>query len=182
MKHLVLATTVAVLTASSSVAVAPAGTVQSKAKAFDEVEACRSIADSAQRLACFDQSVAKLQEAADKQDIMVVDREQVRQTRRSLFGFSVPDLGIFGGGNKADKHTDDRDDVKEITGTVRTARMDGEGNWIVTLDDGAVWHQTDGAVGIAPRAGGQVTIRRAALGSYFLRVGNQPGVKARREN
>lgn len=179
MKHLILAA--ATITSSASLAAAPVNTLQSKAKAFDEVVACRAIADNAQRLACFDQSVSKLQEAADKRDIMVVDREQIGETRRSLFGFSLPDIGIFGGG-KPDRHGGDAEDLKQITGTVRSARMDGAGQWIVTLEDGAVWHQTDGTLGIGPKPGTPVIVRRAALGSYFLKVGSQPGVKARREN
>lgn len=179
MKRFILAA--AILASSSGLAGKPRDTTQTKAKAFDEVVACRSITDSAQRLACFDQSVAQLQDAANNHDIMVMDREQVRQTRRSLFGFSLPDLGIFGGG-KPDKHGEDEDDIKEITSTVRSARQDGAGDWIVVLDDGAVWHQTDGVITFDPKSGAQVTIRRAALGSYFMRIGKQPGVKARREN
>lgn len=180
MKRLLLVA--AVLTSLPAIARTPSPSTQSKAKAFDDVVSCRSITDNAQRLACYDQSVASLQDAAAKHDIVVVDREQVRETRRSLFGFTLPSFGIFGGGDKAGKQADDQDDIKEITATVRGARQDGQGNWIVTLDDGAVWHQMDGVLAFDPKAGSQVTIKRAALGSYFLKVGKQPGVKARREN
>jgi hypothetical protein len=150
------------------------------AKAFDQLLACKGITDSAQRLACYDQTVGTLADAKAKRDIVVVDKQEVREAKRSLFGFTLPNLRIFGDSDAA-KGSEEPEE-KEITATVRGAREDGAGNWIVTLDDGAVWHQTDGEIAIAPKPGTQVTIRRAALGSYFLRVGKQPGVKARREN
>lgn len=149
-------------------------------RALDQVLGCRAITDDTKRLACFDQSVRDLQDAAAKRDIVVVDQEQVRETRRSLFGFSLPDIGIFGGGKTTAKN--DAGDLKEITAVVRSVRQDASGNWIIVLEDGAIWHQTGGMIAVPPRSGEQVTIKRAALGSYFLRVGKQPGVKARREN
>jgi hypothetical protein len=171
----------AALVATAAGSTAPKRLDTARAKAFDAVVACRSITDSAQRLTCFDQNVGALQEAADKHDIVVVDRQEVREARRSLFGFTLPSLQIFGGGSKADDSQDEAE-AKEITTTVRSASQDGMGNWIVVMEDGAVWHQTDGALAFRPKPGGAVTIRRAALGSYFMRIGNQPGVKARRES
>jgi hypothetical protein len=147
---------------------------------LDSVLACRSIADSAQRLACFDARVGDLQSASARHDVMVVDRDEVRKERRSLFGFNIADLKILGGGNDAKSPVEEED--KEITAVVRSARTDGDGNWIVTLEDGAVWHQTDGApMGRTPKAGVSVTIRRGALGAYFMKVANGSSCKVRRE-
>lgn len=152
------------------------------AKAFDQVLACKTIADPAQRLACYDQNVGALADAKAKKDIVVVDRQEVREAKRSLFGFTLPNLRIFGDSDGGKSKSADEPEETEITAAVRSARQDGDGNWIIVLDDGAVWHQTAGDIALAPKSGMQVTIRRAALGSYFLRVGKQPGVKARREN
>ncbi len=144
---------------------------------------CRSIAAATERLACFDRSVDALQSATAKRDIVVVDRDVIRKTRRSLFGFSLPSGPIFGdGGSSNGKAAAPSEEEREINATIRSARLAADGFWVVVLDDGAVWHQTDGTLALSPKAGNTVVIRRAALGSYYMRVGGQPGVKARRES
>ena len=48
---------------------------------------------------------------------------------------------------------------------------------------GARWTQTDdNIIARRPRANDKVIIKRAALGSFRLSVGGQPGVKAKRQN
>jgi hypothetical protein len=63
------------------------------------VTQCRTITAPAERLACFDESVAALDTAEESQTVVVIDQQQVRETRRSLFGISLPDTGLFGNGN-----------------------------------------------------------------------------------
>jgi hypothetical protein len=153
-----------------------------RAAALQRVIDCRSIADSTQRLACYDTGVAAMEAAENKKDIVVVDREQVHKARTSLFGFALPSLDIFDG-HRADSTKDDKDadDIQEVTSTVKSARQDRDGMWVVTLEDGAIWHQTEGVVALGPRPGNTIIIKRGALGSYVMRIGKQPGVKARRE-
>ena len=135
---------------------------------------CRAIADSAQRLACFDRETAAVDQAVAKREIVVIDREQKRAATRSLFGFSVPDFGgIFGG--------DDKDAVKEIESTVVAARANGEGGYIVRLADGSTWTQVDDTpLGLPPEKGDKVLVRRGSFGTFYLRVSGQPGVKVKR--
>lgn len=147
--------------------------------ALDAVLNCRSITGAAERLACFDRNIDALQSATAKRDIVVVDREVVRKTRRSLFGFNLPGGTIFDPGNG--KASAPAEEEREINATIRSARLGADGYWVVVLDDGAVWHQTDGTLAVAPKPNTAVVIRRATLGSYFMRIGSQPGVKARRE-
>ncbi len=145
---------------------------------------CRAIADPAQRLACYDARVGALQTAESARDIRVVDREQVRQTRRGLFGLSLPNIGnIFGDGNDdATAAAADSDGVNEIAATLSAIGNNGLGRWVYTLDNGQVWLQTDtSAPGRAPRAGQSVVIRRAALGSFMISVEGRSGVRVRRE-
>ncbi len=145
------------------------------AKVFE----CRTLSDDKARLACFDESVAQLDAARNKGDVAIVDREDVRQTRRKLFGFSIPDFGIFGG-HKDERGRDDEDELKEIVGTIKAVAR-GQDGFIITLEDGARWAQTDGLVlGRSPRVGEPVTIRRGTLGSYKMSFKMGPGVKARR--
>lgn len=135
--------------------------------------ACRAIADSAQRLACFDRETAGMDKALASKDLVVVDREEANAARRSLFGFSMPTFGgLFGG---------DEDQVKELDSSITKVGRNPEGGWTLTLADGSVWTQSDDSmIVLAPRNGDKVLVRRRALGSYTLSVRGQPGVKVKR--
>lgn len=136
--------------------------------------ACRGVADTALRLACFDREVAIVQERIASKDLVMIDRAQASVARRSLFGFGSAGIGnLFG--------DDDDDEIKEIAGVVASSRRNPEGTWTIKLVDGSTWTQTDDAeVALAPAAGHKVVVRRGALGSYKLSVNGQPGVKVKR--
>ncbi len=136
------------------------------------VTQCRTITDSVARLKCFDTSVAALDQAERSQTVVVVDQQQVRETKRNLFGISLPNLGLFG-----------NDDLPQIETTLTSAAVDGAGHWSFVVADGARWTQIDdNIIARRPRANDKVIIKRAALGSFRLSVGGQPGVKAKRQN
>ena len=65
---------------------------------------------------------------------------------------------------------------------VASASQNGNGQWIVRLEDGATWTQTDNnPLALRPRPGQPVVINRAALGTYMMRVNRQPGIRVRRQ-
>lgn len=136
--------------------------------------ACRGVADTALRLACFDREVATVQANIASKELVMIDRAQVKVARRSLFGFGGADIGsLFGDG--------DSDAIKEVTGVVASSRRNAEGSWTIKLADGSTWSQTDDAdVALRPAAGHKVVVRRGALGSYKLSVNGQPGIKVKR--
>ena len=138
--------------------------------------ACRAITDSEQRLACYDKNAATVGDAVAKRELVVIDRESVKKTKRSLFGFSIPNLGIFG--------DDDGDvEIKQIDGEIVSTGFNADGGYIFRLADGSRWSQMDGKpFALEPRAGDQVVVRKGALGSYSLSVAKQPGVKVKRIN
>jgi hypothetical protein len=141
---------------------------------------CRALTDSAARLACYDAGVTALENARTGGEVAVFDREEVRKTKRGLFGFSLSDLPIFGTRDKANAE-EERDEVKEITAKMKAVSRNSSGGFIVTLEDGARWEQTDSTtLGRSPRVGETVTIKRAALGSYKMSFQTGPSVKARR--
>ena len=135
--------------------------------------ACRGLADSAQRLACFDRETGTLAQAITRKDLVVVDRQSRVAANRTLFGFAVPNFGgLFGG---------EDNEVKEIESTVVSSGSNGAYGVTVRLADGSAWTQTeDTPIALPPRKGDKVKVRRRALGSYFLSVNGQPGVKVRR--
>jgi hypothetical protein len=159
------------------IAQSPSPEAPQRPELFEALVQCRSITDDSARLQCFDTAAANLQAAAERRDVVVVDRAQVRESRRRLFGLALPRLPIFGGG-------DDEAEEQEITSiesNVTRAYQGEMGRWVVTLEDGSTWAQTDNNI-IAgrPRPGQPVTVHRAALGTYMMRVSGQPGVRAQR--
>jgi hypothetical protein len=178
-------TRVALLFAGLFLALAPASlTAQGReppprAEAFEALVRCRAITDGAARLQCFDTAAANLEAAAARREVVVVDRAQVREGRRRLFGLSLPRIPIFGGGDDEDEADADR--ITTVEGVVASASQNGMGQWVVVLQDGAVWSQADNySLAMSPRPGHRVVINRAAMGSFIMRVNNQPGIRARR--
>ena len=137
---------------------------------------CRSITDSAERLACYDKAAATIGDAVAKRDLVVFDRESVKQTKRGLFGFSIPNLGIFG--------DDDAEvEIKQIEGTIASYGHNADGGYIFRLADGSRWSQMDGKpIAIPPQNGDKVVVKKGTLGAYFLSFARQPGVKVKRIN
>ena len=139
---------------------------------------CRTKTDDAARLACFDQAAAGIADATAKKDIVVLDREEVRATRRGLFGFSLPKLNFFG--NKDVENDTGREEIAEVDVVVKSARPFGYQLWQMTMEDGATWATSEASTLITPKPGSKVNIKRATLGSYFIKVDGGRAVKGKR--
>jgi hypothetical protein len=126
---------------------------------------CRSLTDEAARLRCFDAAAATLAAEVDKGELVVIDRETMRKTRSSLFGFDI-NLPDFGGKSEPAP--------KEIVEAVKSVRPYSHGMWQLTLESGALWQTTEGTPTLAPpRAGEKVKIRKAMAGGYMLHLGSR---------
>jgi hypothetical protein len=142
---------------------------------LDKVVQCKGVTDDQARLRCFDAAAAALESARSSGALVVVDREDVRKTRRSLFGFSVPKLPFFSGDNSQDE------EQKEVLAQIKSARSLGYGKWQLDLDSAGIWQTTEpSAYSGTPKPGDAVKIRKAALGSYFITVGSGRAVKGLR--
>ena len=140
---------------------------------YQAVVDCRGIADAAQRLACFDRTVGEMAQAGEAKDLVVIDRETMRETRRGLFGFSLPKIRLFGGGE------DDKDQIREIESTIAGIRSAKDGLPVFTIADGARWKQTDGR-NLFPKVGQKIRIKAASLGSYMASIEGRAGVRVMR--
>jgi hypothetical protein len=165
---------------------APPAPAIGRADLLKALSACRAIADSGERLACFDRTAASLDQAQASGDVIVVDRQQVKQIKRQAFGFTMPSLAIFDIGGHKDKDKDknrDKDAGDEsITATATSVHQTPDGKWVITLDDGAVWRQIDSdTLAMDPRAGSKIHIRRASLGSFLMNVDGQSGIRVHRD-
>jgi len=153
----------------------PAQNPQERAKELQQLIDCRKIADATQRLACFDQTSATLDQAEAKGDVVVVSREEARKVRHQAFGFSLPSISLFERGEKPEA-------VNSTEGVIASARKTLSGKWEVKLEDGATWIQVDlTEIPIDPKPGQKVKIRRGSIGSYLMEIGNQRAVKVHRE-
>lgn len=167
---------IASLAAPTPAAAPKASPTEKEPQLFRDLVACRQIADAAQRLACLEAGVAAMQQATTRGDLILTDRAGVRAARRALFGLNLPSLPVLGG-------RDDGDEVASIEGVAASASQGPDGRWVVRLQDGAIWAQTDDhPLGRRPKAGSSVLIKRGAFNSYMMRIDGQPGIKARRQN
>ncbi len=144
-------------------------------QAYKDLVQCKEIADSAARLACYDERVGKLEQAAASGELVVSDRATVKEAQRGLFGFRLPSLKLFGGGDG------EKDEIQQIEGVVASARTFGYGSWRVTLQDGSVWEQIDDERPVFdPAKGDKVKVYKAALGTYKMNISGQRAIKVRR--
>ncbi len=140
------------------------------------IDRCRQITDSAQRLACYDNAANALVTATTSGEVSIVDRNDVRKVRHSLFGFSLPKIPFFSGDTTADEAQ------SKLDSTIVSVNQLANGYYRITIaDNHAVWETTDDSVNFSPPAPGQkIEIVRGALGNYFVRVNGQIGVRGRR--
>jgi len=148
---------------------------QERPETLERLMACRSVADSVARLACFDAAAGALDTAQQQGELVVMDRAQVNHTRRQLFGFEMPALPQLFGPEGAVE-------IDSIDSTLQSASLVGEGRWVFRLADGGVWRQIDSErVRFQNRPGQPVRIRKASLGSFLLTVGDSRAVRVRRQ-
>ncbi len=140
-----------------------------------DIAKCRGIGEAMARLACFDAASARLDAAVSSKQLTVLDREGVRQTKRSLFGFSLPAIGLFGRGNEKIEAPE----FSEIDTVIKQVLPLGHDKYEFVLEDGAHWVTTD-AMPFRPKAGVKIRIKKAAMGSFFVSVEGQRTVKGRR--
>jgi hypothetical protein len=158
-----------------------AGPIAAKDKAppsplVTAIDRCRQIADPTQRLACYDSAAGALVQAANAGTVAVVDQNEIRQARHSLFGFTLPKIPFFSGDTTADEAQ------RQLDSTITSVRPLNNGYYrIVIADNNAVWETSESNISFdPPRPGQKISILRGQLGSYFLRINGQIGVRGRR--
>lgn len=143
-----------------------------------DLSRCRSLSHAVHRLECFDAATARLDAAQAAGEVVVLNREQVRESERRTFGFNVSLLNPFESrGTSSSSQT-----LDAIESVVVSAREDGAGKWVVSLADGSIWRQIDQSSIYLRRPERQTArVRRAALGSYLMTVGSSPAFRVRRQ-
>jgi hypothetical protein len=144
------------------------------APAVQAVIDCAKIGPNDQRLACYDAAVAAMAKAQTTGDLVAIDRAQRRAARRQAFGMSLPSLAFLDRGERPEE-------ASSLTTTVTGVTRTPDGKWVITVEGGAVWRQTDdNELAREPRIGSAVRIRKAALGSFFVNIDRQQALRMRR--
>ncbi len=150
------------------------------ARLLEPFARCRTITEAQARAECFDAAALALEVAVASKDVTIVDRKDVREARRSLFGFTLPRVGLLGGRDEADKSGREEDDFKEIETTIASVRSVANGRVELRLAEGdAVWVTTD-PVPFPPKPGRKVRIRKGAMSNYFINVEGERSVRGMR--
>lgn len=142
---------------------------------LDQLAQCRATAEEAGRLACYDAAADRIAKDRTERALVVLDREEVKATKRSLFGFSLPKIRLFG-----DDDAGGADVLRQVEGKVVGVTPAATNRWIFLLDDKTRWITTENDEGYPPRVGETAVVRRAALGSYAASFGKRRSLKARR--
>lgn len=142
-------------------------------QSFRELLDCKRILDDQQRLACYDRAVTIVTAATERQDIIVTDKREIRQARKKLFGFSLPDSPLLG--------QPDAEESSRLEAAIISARRNRDGGWIVQLAEGGTWEQVDSkALPLSPKTGQKVVVTKGALGSFFVSIDGPGALKMRR--
>lgn len=164
---------VAASLAMPGIALAKDKTTNASPQIFRTLVDCKKLSDPTARLACYDKGVSALEQAALKHDVVIADREMIREARRAQFGYTMPSLRIFGGS--------DEDAVKELQTKVRSAREMGLAIIRFTTEEGSVWQQTESrTIAIDPKPGTEVVIKAHAFGRYTATFKGQIAITVQR--
>ena len=165
------------LAAAAATAAPPHPVIAPGSQLINAVQACQQVKDDAARLACYDRSVSALTSASARGDVTVVDRQQMREARRSLFGFSVPKLPFF----SSSKDKDVQDEPKRVVTTVASFVSLGNGYVRVRIaEPESTWESTEPTDLFDVHSGDKVTIEHGAIGSYWMEIGGNRAFHAHR--
>lgn len=156
----------------------------SQAASTKAIYDCAAISDDTARLNCYDAAVGILKSAEEAGEITTVSRSDVEKVQRESFGFSIPSLPKLAlpklGAGK-DK-VDDNGQLAAVNFAVASIRRDPYKKIILTLENGQIWRQTDSnTVSFSRRRGvKEATIKRAAMGSFKIKLDGGPAFRAKR--
>lgn len=143
---------------------------------LDELIECRKMTDTAAKLICYDEKVDQIDLAQRNNELIVADKADIQEARKGLFGFSLPKIRLFGGSGE-----NDNDDIKEIEGVISSARQVGYGTWVMSLEDGSKWQQSDNRkLVLSPKSGSKILIKKGAITNYWANIDGQRAIGVKR--
>ena len=134
-----------------------------------EFVTCSRIQNNGERLACYDRAVAYLSQPAD--------RQSVAPSAEASFGLQAgaPQPAPSAATQKEESH-----EVSSITARITEIGSDREGRKVVTLDNGQTWRELSKSTYVSLEVGDEVTISRAAFGSFRMSTTSGRPLRVRR--
>lgn len=134
-----------------------------------EFVSCSRIPKNGERLACYDRAVEYLTQPSG--------RQAAAPTPEASFGLqaTVPQPPAA-----AAKDGASDDEVTSITARITEISSDREGKKRITLDNGQTWRELTKSSYTSLNVGDEVTINRAALGSFMMSIPNGRPIRVRR--
>lgn len=140
------------------------------------LKGCMTVPDGQRRLACYDLEMRRITGAASissTPSASMSSRSSVPAGSPPAAPASPPAASPtaspqkqFGLPPTADR---ERRLPSRITARVASATRQASGRYIITLENGEVWLQTEDDLGFAPRRGSAISIKRGVLNSYWMR-------------
>jgi hypothetical protein len=149
-----------------ALACAPALANDTQDRVPPELRSCVPIQRNAERLACFDRAIAVLAAGTEGAALAAA-------TPEATFGLGASNRD--GAAVLAQASAD----LQSVQSTVKGFGRAGDGSMIFHLDNGQSWRQLSGGDTLL-KAGDSVTINRAALGSFQMKVPSGRTAKVRR--
>lgn len=133
---------------------------------------CQTISDVVTQNSCFLSETSRLKSSLLNGDLIIVDQALAEQ--RSIQNF----------GRHRDSNLTSNLDIEapdQISSSLASSGPVADGKYRFNLEDGTSWLQIDSEIiRLKPRNGTEVTVKRASMGSYFLRLGNGRDIRVRR--
>ena len=114
----IIITTALLVTHAEAQSVAPPDELQA-------IYACKSISSAQERLACYDNSVGRFEEAEKSGEVVTVSKTAIENVEREAFGFNLPSLPslsrIFGGNSTSNDKPKKVEKENDLTAPVKQA-------------------------------------------------------------
>lgn len=146
--------------------------LQAEPNPLVELQRCESISDKESKLSCYQTESGRLIELYQSGQLKISTVEQERRLAEEQFGRRA-----------ATPANESPAALDRLETTLSSSSVSSNGKRVYSLADGSIWEQTDqNPTRITPAAGTAAAVRRGALGSYFIKIGNSPEIRVRRVN
>lgn len=158
-----------------------AGAAMAQEAPLQRVYACAGIEKADERLACYDAAVSGLKQAEATGGVAVVSREQIAEAEKKAFGLGPATIAdVAKSAPAAAAAPAQPDPLDKVMVSITSFTKSPRGQLRFVMADGQVWEEIDAGLGRLSSLPAPAEIRKAALGSFLLKVGDRAAVRVRR--
>ena len=164
MKLGIMGGAVLVLATASGAAIA----ADKSERTLDAFRQCGTIPDTGNRLACFDNALASIEQR------IVADKKEERQRKQAEYGLRERDVHA----SDEPANADPNEAVAGVSSTIAEVYVQqATSRFVFVLENGQIWKQTQlSSFKGTPKPGMAVTISDGAIGGYRLKIEGKSGI------